>query len=347
MGEPYLPATTTTHGIFFELDRFERAGEHRLELSGRWYGIRGRRFVRPTLTLSSGAENMRALADLEHKPWAVEEGEHWEAAFPIEVGEVDGAQLAVAPDITVRLPTPGGNGGASRRLEVAPKNRPKLASRLRSRRGPTPDLSALATPKPAEPLRELESARREIDCLRAERDQVRDSLERSRAAHAEIQAAFQKRNAVISQLRDALSTRLEEDRNNARRGPDSERALADREAALREQEMAAARRGRDLDERALQCDRRERALAARRAGVEEQERALAARRAEVEQRERALAQRDLALEERSADAPVRTPVSLESDPGLHPGWVTWVQRACAVAFLLAPVVAVGLLTKLI
>ena len=35
----------------FELDRFQWAGEDRLEVEGRWFGVRGRRFVRPVLTV--------------------------------------------------------------------------------------------------------------------------------------------------------------------------------------------------------------------------------------------------------------------------------------------------------
>ena len=70
--------------VSFEVERFEPRGGDQLVLSGRWFGLRGRRFVRPTLTLGSGDSRQRALADLEHKPWAAEDGELWEAAFPIE-----------------------------------------------------------------------------------------------------------------------------------------------------------------------------------------------------------------------------------------------------------------------
>ena len=63
--------------IFFELDRFELGEGDRLELSGRWFGVRGRRFVRPTLAQISEVGPARALADHEHKPWAAEDGEWW------------------------------------------------------------------------------------------------------------------------------------------------------------------------------------------------------------------------------------------------------------------------------
>ena len=94
--------------ISFELERFERS-DGRLELSGRWFGVRGLRFVRPTLTLGfDDGSSSRAHADLEHKPWAPADGEPWKAAFPFgDDGTVLDAELAVAPGIEIPLPAPG------------------------------------------------------------------------------------------------------------------------------------------------------------------------------------------------------------------------------------------------
>ena len=62
-----------TSGVAFELDRIEMAGEDRLEVNGRWFGVRGRRFIRPSLTLVADEEHRRLLADLDHKPWAADD----------------------------------------------------------------------------------------------------------------------------------------------------------------------------------------------------------------------------------------------------------------------------------
>jgi hypothetical protein len=79
-----LALETATAQIYFELDRFELSGdEQSAELTGRWFGVRGRRFVRPTLILAAGDDRHRLLADMAHKPWAAEEGADWVAAFPI------------------------------------------------------------------------------------------------------------------------------------------------------------------------------------------------------------------------------------------------------------------------
>src|SRR5215217_1894380 len=96
--------------VDFELERFERTGEDRIEIAGRWYGLRGRRFVRPVLNLRSGGARRRSVALLEHKPWAADDGQPWLAAFawPEDTGEVDGAELEVGPGLIVELPAPGG-----------------------------------------------------------------------------------------------------------------------------------------------------------------------------------------------------------------------------------------------
>ena len=90
----------------FELEQFERSGD-RLRVAGRWSGVRGMRFMRPTLTIG----DRRMLAVLDHKPWAPEEGQVWVAEFPWngDPAEVDPtrAELAVAPSVAVRLSSPG------------------------------------------------------------------------------------------------------------------------------------------------------------------------------------------------------------------------------------------------
>src|SRR5436309_3171208 len=73
--------------VTFELDRFELA-DGQLELTGRWFGVKGRRFMRPSLILRGDEGETRLLADLADKPWAAENGEPWRAAFPCD-GELD------------------------------------------------------------------------------------------------------------------------------------------------------------------------------------------------------------------------------------------------------------------
>src|SRR3954447_17933675 len=80
MSQPAITADPLAQ-LAFELDGFRWAGEERLEVTGRWFGVRGRRFVRPTLTLRAGGRRRRLIAVLEHKPWAAVEDGAWTAAF--------------------------------------------------------------------------------------------------------------------------------------------------------------------------------------------------------------------------------------------------------------------------
>ena len=124
---PALPSVT------FEVERFEWASDDRLEVVGRWFGLRGHRFLRPTLDVEVRGERRRMLAVLEHKPWAAEEGEEWVAAFAWTGGQapLDAAELTVSPDLAVQLPLPDADEAATEPLaasaERLPARRPRTA----------------------------------------------------------------------------------------------------------------------------------------------------------------------------------------------------------------------------
>jgi hypothetical protein len=93
-------------GVQFALDRFAAEGG-RLVVEGRWYGVAGRRFVRPVLQLEG---QRRLIAVLDHKPWPADEGVTWVAAF-VHKGDAGPARLQVSPDIAIELPKPGPRAG--------------------------------------------------------------------------------------------------------------------------------------------------------------------------------------------------------------------------------------------
>jgi hypothetical protein len=121
--------------ITFDVEQLGVDGPGQVVISGRWFGVRGRRFMRPTLLvqLRSDGSEQRSLAELEHKPWAAEDGELWTAAFPldIELGDAASIELVVAPDIAVELSAPKGSRAARSkpRAAAAPDAR---APRVRS-----------------------------------------------------------------------------------------------------------------------------------------------------------------------------------------------------------------------
>lgn len=204
--------TAGAERITFELDRMGVDQKGQLIVSGRWFGVRGRRFVRPTLTMTVRADGSerRALADLKHKPWAAEDGGLWVAAFqlPIKLDEASSLELSVAPDVAVEL-SEARNAPRGRRARTsqAPDAR---APRIRSDRVParpsagdreqeidrlrTRMTSAERTAEREHTKREaaeqaLEDERTEVRRLRSELGRLRSELDLAAATRTELAAA--------------------------------------------------------------------------------------------------------------------------------------------------------------
>jgi hypothetical protein len=302
----FLTRSGTRTGLMvaFEVDRFEWVDEH-LVVSGRWYDLRGHRFVRPALTVEAdeaGDDRRRMLADLEHKPWAADEGTDWIAAFPWD-GEpvaLARAELAVAPTVAVDLPLPRLPG---RRRRPAPYTAPPRPAH----RPPTPD-----QPSPAPAVRSEARA-----ALAGGRDEVvaqRDALARERdAAIAERDTLAQQRDEAVAEL-DALAR--ERDAAAAER----DAAATERDALLRERDAAVRARAAAIAER----DDARRAVAA---AASERDRVDEARTALLRERDAARAARP----EPPAAPSVRRPAA----PQLRPQSLLalWGQRFAAVVAL--------------
>lgn len=177
-----------------EVERFGWS-DGRLEVAGRWYGVRGRRFVRPTLELGDGR---RLLAVLDHKPWAAEDGGEWIAAFAWTGPQttLETPVLAVASGIEVTLPrlssknrTSGGTrrevGAAGTRFERPPRagaTELAAASAEEVAPGVTAKSPRVAAPPPADlaARAELEETRRRLDEANRQNDLLRRDVERLR-----------------------------------------------------------------------------------------------------------------------------------------------------------------------
>jgi hypothetical protein len=186
----------------FELEQFERSGD-RLRVAGRWSDVRGMRFMRPTLTIG----DRRALAVLDHKPWAPEEGQSWIAEFPWDgdVADVDLtlAELAVAPSVSVPLSSPGVPVDPVE--QRPPKPDPLAAEQERSHRyeaeiaflreqiellkGRLADAERPA-PAPAEDDGRAEELEEKLAKLRTELDNARERLTDERERRAAAEAAY-------------------------------------------------------------------------------------------------------------------------------------------------------------
>jgi hypothetical protein len=252
MAQSLETATARAAEIYFELDRFQVADdEQRIELSGCWYGVRGRRFVRPTLTFTADGRPQRLLAEMEHKPWAAEDGADWMAAFPSKLdGEaVTDLELSVAPDIAVELPLPGAPPQRTDALKARP------AHRARS------DLD--------------DQTARQIDAERRENERLRTELARSGQASVQAEAAIARRDAALSKVE-----KLTAERDDAVRARNE--ALQAQDAAAQARDLAVGRSEqltRSVD--ALEAQLRETSAAAQRAESERRQTLLALEKAHV------------------------------------------------------------------
>jgi hypothetical protein len=234
--------------VAFELDRFEFDGG-RLAVAGRWLGVRGRRFVRPSLTRVGSERSARVLAELEHKPWPVDEGESWVAVFPWS-GEAPARsefELSVAPDICVRLPPPGSDGKDERVLKAFRPGEPQGGTAPRRPRETPSAADAEPVPKP-------------IDNAHAERD---EAVLRSQQAEARQAEASRQWDRAVANRDRALAERDEARSQHETMAAEVHDARQEREAALvaRDQYSAALAGATEARDRAIL--QRDRAIAER------------------------------------------------------------------------------------
>ncbi len=226
--------------ITFELDRFEHANDERLEISGRWFGVRGRRFIRPSLTVTSDDGELRLLADLEHKPWAAEDGELWHVAFPFADRDLSVAhevELTVSPDLTVQLPAEPAAGASLAVASVAPAARSRRGRQASPQHKPAPPARRTAS----RPDAETDASGREIAAL----------LERVGSLTRELDSW---RARSERELAEAQQAATDARRASERATAERDRALADRDRALVDSDAARAAAARAQAERGELAD---------------------------------------------------------------------------------------------
>jgi hypothetical protein len=275
------PTHSAPPGVAFEVERVEWPSPGRLEVVGRWFGVRGRRFIRPTLDVEVEGERRRMLAVLDHKPWAVEDGQDWIAAFNWQGDPVDltGSELTVGPSIAVELLSPGEKRGAEKRVARRPRTdvlgdelaavRAKTNRLTRELHATRADHSAEIARMSVEHEAELERVRSEYakaaqDAerraaeLRGELDTARDKLTRletalqkardelavARADATELREGLERERATIAEEASRAAT---EEADQLRTERDDARrrsatARGERDAAIRERDHARQER---------------------------------------------------------------------------------------------------------
>jgi hypothetical protein len=208
MSRPLQAAASPQDDVTFEIERLE-ISDGCLVISGHWSGVRGMRFVRPTLV----AGGRRVLATLEHKPWTPAPGRAWTAAFPWKDGDLDleGLSLAVAPSVAVTL-----DSGSSATEQTQTPN---------------------ADPEPDPRCLELEQAVRLEQRKAQDAGEAREDLERARTA------AERDRDRALAQAEEAVQDREAALRTRSRMEAQRDQAVQAREAA--EAKLAQAIAARD------------------------------------------------------------------------------------------------------
>jgi hypothetical protein len=336
-----------SNGVTFEVERFEWVDGDRLEVTGRWYGLRGHRFVRPVLVVQAADEQRRMLAVLDHKPWAAEDGDEWIAAFPWEGEplELTAAELAVAPSLAVDLPVPrvpgqrgtpptGSEGPLhARRGSVEPKAKPRRKPAAAAPPDPPP-----ASPAPAESVtpEEVAALRAQLASEQASVRRLAAQLEEAHQGLAAARAAADDHDALAAE-RDAAIAARDEARANA--NLDHDAIIEERDQAVSERAAALYARDEALDERAAANFERKNAIAERDAAFAERDRAIEAHRAAVrdlEALEQRVAGEAQARLEDVANAPpagaVRATPGEDRATPQRPG-IVWVQRVVALIVL--------------
>ena len=210
---------TETRELSFELERFEWVADDRLEVSGRWQGLTGRRLARPVLTVEADGRRRRLTA-LPGGQLPGKGGEAWRASFswPHGPADVESAELEVGRSVVVDLPAPRRR---KRRAEARPQPEEGLRSELaelraqiaelRAARGGSPEAEAVA--ESAEAVAESAEAehargrhRAGLERLEAELANLREQLERAESASSATGCARSSRTSAPSTTRSATST---------------------------------------------------------------------------------------------------------------------------------------------
>jgi hypothetical protein len=238
-GSEDAPFGAPSRGVEFALDSFE-IGDGRLVVAGRWYGVTGRRFMRPVLQADG---QRRLIALLDHKPWSAEEGAQWLAAFPDD-GYVGASRLQVAPDIAVELPAAGPEAGDGKPRPARLARTPIRRSTLEAEPASAEELPAAAprragheaqdAHRTAEIEAERDAALAEIEAIRHKQDEARAAADRLRAELDQARREAERLRGELDHTRtdaDRLRTELSHvraDVNTLRPGHDDAQVKAER-----------------------------------------------------------------------------------------------------------------------
>lgn len=303
--------------VGFALERFGWTSADRLELAGRWHGLRGRRLARPVLVLHGDGQRRRLVAILDEDVAAgpSEDGE-WAVAFPWtgDSFRVERAELDVGRNLVVELPPPERGVAAEpapsavpTARELTPRRFVPAARAQEDALGATTTPSAGADGASADPV----ELRAQVQAARAEAAAVAQAAEAAEARlRRQLHAAAgenERLRSDVARVREAGTGARELDARRAEieaaqaelEHGGADLAAARAELEVRRTEVEAARA--DLDRRGAEVEAARRELRDHQAEVESARGELARRGAELEAARGALEREREAVEaERAA-----------------------------------------------
>jgi len=230
--------------LTFQLERFEWIASDRLELAGRWNGLRGRRIAPPVLAFE--AEGRR------HRLRAMPGGqldERWRATFAWDgpAIEIESAELEVGRSLVVDLPRPRRRSSADRpsepleeRLAAAETEAEAAREELAQLRE---DLSTAAeeTEQALTAAREAEAAlREEAEGLKTELERAQGVLEQRESQLGATRAGLERERTELRELRARLDeTAGELERERERLATATEELEREREETRRLRERVS------------------------------------------------------------------------------------------------------------
>jgi hypothetical protein len=257
---------TDVREIAFELQRFTWTEPDRLEVTGRWTGLEGRRLGRPVLTLTIGDEQPRLTA----LPGGHLRGSgEWRALFSFngDPATVSGAELEVGRRLVVDLPAP-------RKRKPRPDD-----EALREERARREVAEATIAERDAEIVGLRDEAETVIGEREAEIETLREQVAAIEAAQAELQQQLEQMTTDLAARDEELATARAD--VQAAHDDVEQRLAAERAATTEVREKLATAREEAEATMETESQETERLRAELLSAREETERLLEAERAET------------------------------------------------------------------
>jgi hypothetical protein len=242
--------------VRFELEHLALSEERRLDVRGRWRGVRPGRFARPCMSVQTGGRRLRLRAESSGL-----DGETWWASFVWPDPAPDVAEIEVG-NVVVDVPM-ARLANSSARPATLPVRRAASGSSTVERPQTQPPLDAVPTDTRAEAAElAARKAREQAHAAEVALEEMRTRAEAAEAAQKALSARAEAAEAGLEERREAQQTllaRAEEAervaRQEAERAEAAERGSRDAQKAARVAAKQAEKAERHATKQAEKAER--------------------------------------------------------------------------------------------